>query len=316
VSGEAAGGGAASGGTAGGGARRPAWLRKETLLTPEVIAHRERIARLGLHTVCESARCPNISECFQAGNATFLILGDRCTRDCAFCAIGFGPVAVPDPGEGARIARHMRDGGIRYAVITSVTRDDLPDGGAAHFAAVVSAIRAELPEAGLELLVPDFRGDPAAVEAAVDLPIQVFAHNLETVPSLYPRARKGADYRRSLGVLGRAAARRRPGTRIKTGVMVGLGERREELEQLFADAAGAGVEIVTIGQYLRPSWGNLPVERYAAPAEFAELGALAHARGIAVAVAGPYVRSSYLAERAFADAVVAGGPPAEAEKSV
>jgi lipoic acid synthetase len=285
--------------------RRPAWLRKETQLTPEVIAHRERIARLGLHTVCQSARCPNLSECFQAGNATFLILGDRCARDCAFCAIGHGPPSPPDPGEGERIAGHMKAGGIRYAVITSVTRDDLPDGGASHFASVVAVIRAALPDPGLELLVPDFLGNPAAIDLAVDLPIQVFAHNLETVPTLYPRARRGADYRRSLGVLERAAARRRPGTRIKTGVMVGLGERREELERLFADAAGAGVEIVTIGQYLRPSWRNLPVERYAAPAEFAELGALARARGIAVAVAGPYVRSSYLAERAFADAAAA-----------
>jgi lipoic acid synthetase len=296
--------------------RRPEWLRKETLLSPEVIAHRERIARLGLHTVCQSARCPNLSECFQAGNATFLILGDHCTRTCAFCAIGHGPTAAPDPGEGLRIAVHMRAGGIHYAVITSVTRDDLPDGGAAHFASVVAAIRDELPEAGLELLVPDFLGNTAAIDTAVDLPIQVFAHNLETVPSLYPRARRGADYRRSLGVLARAAARRRAGTRVKTGVMVGLGERREELERLFADAAGAGVEIVTIGQYLRPSWGNLPVDRYVPPAEFAELGALARTHGIAVVVSGPYVRSSYLAERAFADALGTVHPPAGAEKSV
>lgn len=294
-----------------GASRRPSWLSKETLLTPEVMAHRERIARLGLHTVCQSARCPNLSECFQAGNATFLILGDRCTRECAFCAIGHGPTAAPDPDEGARIAGHMKAGGIRYAVITSVTRDDLPDGGAGHFASVVAAVRAALPGAGLELLVPDFRGDPAVIDRTVDQPIQVFAHNLETVPSLYARARKGADYRRSLGVLERAAARRRPGTRLKTGVMVGLGERREELDRLFADAAGAGVEIVTIGQYLRPSWRNLPVDRYVPPAEFAELGALARARGIRVAVAGPYVRSSYLAERAFAEA--AGPRP---EKSV
>ena len=283
------------------GGRRPEWLRKETLLTPEVLAHRERIARLGLHTVCQSARCPNLSECFQAGNATFLILGDRCTRGCAFCAIGHGSPADPDPREGQRIAGHMKAGGIRYAVITSVTRDDLPDGGVAHFVSVTAAIRAALPDAGLELLVPDFQGSTDAVDLVADLPIQVFAHNLETVPSLYPRARRGADYRRSLGVLERAAASRRPGTRIKTGVMVGLGERREELERLFADAAGAGVEIVTIGQYLRPSWDNIAVDRYVAPAEFEELGALARARGIPVAVAGPYVRSSYLAERAFRD---------------
>jgi len=287
--------------------RRPGWLRKETILTPEVIAHRERIARLGLHTVCESARCPNLSECFQAGNATFLILGDRCTRDCAFCAVGHGSVEAPDPGEGARIAECMRAVGIRYAVITSVTRDDLPDGGAAHFASVLAAIRSSLPDVGLELLVPDFLGSMAAVDLVVDLPIQVFAHNLETVASQYPRARRGADYRRSLGVLERAAARRRLPTRVKTGVMVGLGERREELEGLFADAAGAGVQILTIGQYLRPSWDNLPVERYPAPEEFDELGAAARAAGIPVVVSGPYVRSSYLAERAFREGTETGG---------
>ena len=205
----------------------------------------------------------------------------------------------------------MRAGGIRYAVITSVTRDDLPDGGAAHFASVVTAIRAALPDAGLELLVPDFRGDSAAVDVAVDLPIQVFAHNLETVPSLYPRARRGADYRRSLGVLERAAARRRPGTRIKTGVMVGPrraagGARARSSRTPRARGSRSSPSASTCGR----RGGTSPSSRYVPPAEFAELGALARARGIAVAVAGPYVRSSYLAERAFADAIGTARPPA------
>ncbi len=290
-----------------GAPRRPSWLRKDQRQDGEVMAQRRRIAGLGLHTVCQSARCPNLAECYTAGNATFLILGDHCTRSCAFCAVGRGAPEAPDPAEGARIAEHMRGGGIRYAVITSVTRDDLPDGGASHFAAVVAAVRAVLPEVGLELLVPDFRGAMEAVDLTAALPVQVWGHNLETVASLYGTARRGADYRRSLAVLERAASRRSPDLRVKTGVMVGLGERREELERLFVEAAGAGVDILTIGQYLRPSWDRLPVARYLAPAEFDELSAAARAAGIEVVVAGPYVRSSYLAERAWRGERGAGG---------
>jgi len=279
--------------------RRPEWLRKGKPINPAVIANKARIAHLGLHTVCESARCPNLSECYQSGNATFLILGEACTRNCGFCAVGHGTTAVPDPEEGVKIAEYMRGMEIRYAVITSVTRDDLPDGGAAHFECVVGDIRAVLPAVGLELLVPDFRGSREAVQRVARLPIQVFGHNLETVESLYGRVRAGADYHNSLEVLRIAASARVGGLRIKSGIMVGLGETDGQLEGLFSDAAEAGVEILTIGQYLRPSWSNVPVARYLEPEQFEELAGLARARGILTVQAGPYVRSSYLAEGVY-----------------
>ena len=190
---------------------RPAWLRKPLRLSPEVLKLRREIGGLGLATVCESARCPNLGECYCAGIATFLILGERCTRDCAFCAIGHGLPEGPDPAEGARIAAFIRSHSIRFAVLTSVTRDDLEDGGAEHFERVVRDIRGQLPGVGLELLVPDFRGRPGTVERVAGLPIQVFAHNMETVRELYPRIRRGADYERSLEVLRRAARARTAG---------------------------------------------------------------------------------------------------------
>jgi lipoic acid synthetase len=292
--------------------RRPEWLKKAKPINPAVLARKVSIAHLGLHTVCESARCPNLSECYESGNATFLIMGESCTRNCAFCAVEHGGAGELDPDEGRKIARYMQGMGIRYAVITSVTRDDLPDGGAGHFERVVQDIRAVLPEVGLELLVPDFRGDRESVERVARLPIEVFGHNLETVEGLYPTVRSGADYRRSLEVLQMAAEARSAdasGTRgrvksgirrrIKSGIMVGLGETDEQLEALFADAARAGVEILTIGQYLRPSWDNRPVARSCEPAQFDRLAESARARGIAVVQAGPYVRSSYLAESVF-----------------
>jgi lipoic acid synthetase len=191
----------------------------------------------------------------------------------------------------------MKRMSIRYAVITSVTRDDLPDGGAEHFVRVVRDIRALLPDAGIELLVPDFLGRRECVEKVAALPIQVFGHNLETVRSLYPMVRRGADYARSLGVL--RAARAIGGVRLKTGIMVGLGETVPQLEELFVDLADAGTEILTIGQYLRPSWRNVAVARYLEPAEFDALAGLARGRGIPTVLAGPYVRSSYLAESVF-----------------
>jgi lipoic acid synthetase len=286
--------------------RRPEWLRKEKPFTAGVVNRKAEIARLGLHTVCESARCPNLSECYQAGTATFLILGEQCTRNCGFCAVEHGPCTEPDPGEGKRIARHMAEGAVRYAVITSVTRDDLPDGGASHFARVVGDIRASLPAVGLELLTPDFQGRQESVATVAALPIEVFGHNLETVASLYPTARRGADYARSLAVLAQARAISR--ARIKTGVMVGLGESAEELARLFDDCAAAGVSILTIGQYLRPGWGNLPVARYVRPDEFERLALEAKRRGIPVVQAGPYVRSSYLAERVCREGEAAQRP--------
>jgi lipoic acid synthetase len=278
---------------------RPAWLRKPLRLSPEVLKLRREIGGLGLATVCESARCPNLGECWCAGVATFLLLGERCTRDCAFCAIGHGRPEGPDPAEGGRIAEFIRSHAIRFAVLTSVTRDDLQDGGAAHFQRVVRDIRGQLPEVGLELLVPDFRGRPGTVERVAGLPIQVFAHNMETVRELYPGIRRGADYERSLEVLRRAAGARSAGLRVKSGIMVGLGEQPGQLEELFADLAAAGAQILTIGQYLRPTGFNAPVIRYYNPEDFEHLRALAAARGIPTVVAGPYVRSSYLAEQAF-----------------
>jgi len=288
---------------------KPEWLRKTLRLSPEVMKLRREIGELGLATVCESARCPNLGECYCAGIATFLILGERCTRSCAFCAVGHGRPGEPDAGEGARIASFMRAHAIRYAVITSVTRDDLPDGGAGHFARVVGAVRSELPHAGLELLVPDFRGSPEAVRAAACLPIQVFAHNMETVRGLYPRIRSGADYDRSLEVLRRARSLAGPGVRLKSGVMVGLGEQPGELERLFADIAAVGVDILTIGQYLQPTGDNAPVIRYYNPEEFERLRVLAEGGGIRTVVAGPYVRSSYLAEQAFRGGAPGGAGP-------
>jgi len=274
--------------------RRPEWLRKEKPLTEGVVREKAAIAASGLHTVCESARCPNLSECFRSGNATFLVMGDQCTRSCRFCAVGHGRPGALDPDEGNRVALQVARMSLRYAVITSVTRDDLPDGGAAHFARVVACIRAAAPRTGIELLVPDFRGREQSIDLVAALPIDVLGHNLETVRRLYPDVRRGADYARSLDLLKRARAV--CAGRIKTGIMVGLGETTEELAGLFDDCAAAGVSLLTIGQYLRPGWSNLPVARYLAPGEFAQLAEMARAHGVPVVQAGPYVRSSYLAE--------------------
>jgi lipoic acid synthetase len=276
---------------------RPQWLRKENAMRPEVVSRKAGIDRLGLHTVCVSARCPNLAECFAAGNATFLILGDRCTRHCAFCAVEHGTPLPADSGEGKRIAGYMEKAGVRFAVITSVTRDDLADGGAAQFEGVVGAVKKSLPSVGLELLIPDFRGSPDALDRVLDLPIEVLGHNMETVESLYNIARTGADYGRSLRVLERASAKVAGAYIIKSGVMVGLGETREELLGLFKDLADSGVSSLTIGQYLRPARENLPVARYVTPSEFNELADTARSAGIPAVLAGPYVRSSYMAER-------------------
>jgi lipoyl synthase len=277
--------------------RRPEWLRKQLSMTAGVVERKAAIAHSGLHTVCESARCPNLSECFRAGTATFLVMGSSCTRRCGFCAVSHeGPQAL-DPDEGKRIAEQVKQMGIRFAVITSVTRDDLPDGGAAHFVRLVTDLRAALPEVGIELLVPDFQGRVESVNAVAALPIQVFAHNLETVASLYPVVRRGAVYQRSLDVL--RAARAAGAAAVKSGIMVGLGETAQELEGLFGDCVEAGVSILTIGQYLRPRRENVPVRRYVTPGEFEDMAAAARRAGIPVVEAGPYVRSSYHAESVY-----------------
>jgi lipoic acid synthetase len=282
---------------------RPPWLRKQIRLTPEVMRTRRHIDELGLHTVCESARCPNLGECYACGNATFLILGDHCTRDCAFCAVEHGKPQPPDAREGEKIAVYVRSNQIRYAVLTSVTRDDLSDGGAAHYRRVVEDLKRLLPSLQIELLVPDFQGRRESIESVAALPIQVFAHNVETVQELYPQVRRGANYRRSLEVLKIVASLRndRGTPRIKSGIMVGLGETEDQLQRLFGDLAAVPVEILTIGQYLQPSKFNAPVHRYYEPDEYELLREKAVACGIRHVVAGPYVRSSYLAERAYRD---------------
>ena len=279
--------------------KRPEWLKKKKILSPEVLKTKRKIKNLGLFTVCESASCPNISECFMRGTASFMILGNYCTRNCVFCNVKHGTPMEIDYDEGKKIASYMKELNTRYAVITSVTRDDLPDGGASHFVRVVKDIKSLLPSVQVELLVPDFKGDYDAVNYVMNTDICVFSHNLETVPRLYSEVRRGADYKRSLNILKYAKKIAGRYIFVKSGVMVGLGETVAELHSLFRDIADSGVDILTIGQYLRPSKENIPVSRYVHPSEFEQLKQKAVEAGIHVVVAGPYIRSSYLAEEAY-----------------
>jgi lipoic acid synthetase len=252
-----------------------------------------------LHTVCESASCPNLGECFSAGTATFLIMGDLCTRDCGFCGVLTGEPGPLDPREPEYVADAVHKLGLRHAVVTSVTRDDLDDGGAAHYVATIRAIRAKTPGVAVEVLVPDFAGSMVQVEAVLAEAPEVFNHNVETVPRLYAQVRPQADYERSLAVLHRAACR---GTSlVKTGWMVGLGERQEEVAGLFKSVAEAGVDVVTIGQYLQPSAHHLPVVEYVRPEVFSRYAEWGEALGLHV-FAAPFVRSSFHAGESFAQA--------------
>jgi len=299
---------ASDAGNAGGGAaegrihRKPSWLRKKRNLGADVMLTRSRLKGSGLHTVCEAARCPNLGECFARGVATFMVLGERCTRNCRFCAVDHGEPRPVNDAEGDLIADYAEARGLSYLVITSVTRDDLLDGGASHFARTVLRIRSRLPSLTLELLVPDFQGSVEALRRVAELPIAVLGHNLETTRSLYGVARKGADYDRSLKLLERAKRIGARELRTKSGIMIGLGESARELDRLFGDLAGAGVDILTVGQYLRPSRDHLPVRRYYRPEEFEGIAGRARSVGIGVVVAGPYVRSSYRAAEAYAEA--------------
>jgi lipoic acid synthetase len=289
-------------------ARKPPWVFARPYDFAGGHAVRRLMRELGLATVCESARCPNRGECLDAGTATFLILGEVCTRRCGFCAIGTGAPGPPDPREPAAVAEAVRRLGLAYAVVTSVTRDDLPDGGAGQFAATVGAIRERCPEALVELLVPDFAGRPGALESVLAAGPAVLNHNLETVPRLYPLVRPGAAYERSLALL-RHARVVAPALPTKSGLMVGFGERPEEVAAVLRDLAAAGVAALTIGQYLQPARHSLPVERYWRPEEFAALEAAGRAAGIATVTAGPLVRSSYRARQAFVGAARGAGPP-------
>jgi len=261
---------------------------------------RQLLNSLNLHTVCQEARCPNISECFQAGVATFLILGAVCTRQCQFCAIEKGVPQPPDPQEPLSVADAVRQLTLRHVVVTSVTRDDLPDGGSSHFSSVIQAIHAHDAQVAVEVLVPDFQGDELALQRVLDARPQVFAHNVETVPRLYPVLRQGAQYERSLRVLAAAHCYRND-IPVKSGLMLGAGEQAEEVRQVIRDLRQAGCEFLSIGQYLAPSKRHAPVHEFIAPEQFAQLREYALAQGFRYVESGPYVRSSYLASHYLAE---------------
>jgi lipoyl synthase len=276
--------------------RHPDWIKVRAPTSPEYFRTKALLAELRLHTVCQEACCPNIGECFSHRTATFMLMGDVCTRNCPYCAVAHGKVRPLDPDEPRRIAEAVARLGLDHVVVTSVDRDDLRDGGASHFAATAAAIKRFRSAARVEVLVPDFKGSYSAVETVVGAPVEVFNHNIETVPSLYRKARPGGNYQRSLDVLAHARDFGRTTGRTlltKAGMMLGLGEERAEVESVLRDLREVGCEILTLGQYLRPSRDHLPVERYVTPAEFAELKSAAMALGFRHVEAGPLVRSSY-----------------------
>jgi len=274
--------------------RFPPWLRKRVPHESQTRRVRDLLGGLRLHTVCQGAHCPNLFECFGRGTATFMILGSRCTRSCAFCAIEGGPPEEVDPDEPRRIAEAVAELALAHVVVTSVTRDDLPDGGSGQFAATIEAIRA-VSTSTVEVLTPDFQGSLEALDRVLDARPDVFNHNVETVPRLYPQVRPEASYDRSLEVL-RRAAERGGGTLAKSGLMVGLGESTDEVRAVVRDLRRAGCEMLTIGQYLRPSEAHLPVERFVTPDEFEAYRAFAEEVGFAAVASGPFVRSSYEAD--------------------
>ena len=285
--------------------RLPEFLRRPVGKGERVRSVRRLLRGASLSTVCEEARCPNLAECFEARTATFLVMGRDCTRACGFCNVGTARPGPLDPGEPARVADAAAELGLAHIVITSVDRDDLPDGGAAHLRATIDAVRARLPAATIEALTPDFLGDAGAVEHVAGAALDVFNHNVETVASLYPRVRPRARYAWSLGVL-RQVADSRPELVVKSGLMVGLGERPEEVFSLLGDLRDHGVDVVTIGQYLRPSLRHVPVVEYLQEAAYAEYRAHGQSLGFAHVFAGPLVRSSYNAAEALRHARMEG----------
>ncbi|MGZ8450015.1 MAG: lipoyl synthase [Candidatus Deferrimicrobiaceae bacterium] len=274
--------------------KRPRWLTVRAPSGGSVSRVTETLARHGLRTVCREARCPNVGECWGEGTATVLILGDICTRGCAFCSVEPGRPAPPDPCEPARVAAAAAELGWRHIVVTSVTRDDLSDGGAGQFARVVGELRKSPSPPAVELLVPDFAGDRDALAAVVAASPDILAHNVETVPRLYPEVRPGASYERSLALLSRAHAID-PGLPLKSGLMVGFGETRKEVVGVMEDLFAAGCRSVTVGQYLPPSRRHRQAEEYLSPETFQELAAKARAIGFPRVACGPLVRSSYRA---------------------
>jgi lipoic acid synthetase len=285
--------------------RRPEWLRVRLPGGPNYSELKEIMRGLNLHTVCEEAHCPNIGECWEARTGTFMILGDTCTRACGFCAVKTGRPTTLDLGEPARVAEAIERMGLKHAVITSVNRDELEDGGASIFAATIQQVRRRLPECGVEVLIPDFMGSEEALAKVMRARPDILNHNVETVPRLYPQVRPKGRYPRSLELLQRA--KRMDATVFtKSGIMLGLGEELDEVVQVFRDLRAHDVEILTVGQYLRPSANHLPIARYVTPVEFAELKHEALTLGFRHVESGPLVRSSYHAASQVPDRAAAG----------
>lgn len=286
--------------------KKPSWIRAKSPGSPEVLALKAILRAQQLHTVCEEASCPNIGECFRHGTATFMILGDLCTRRCPFCDVAHGKPSAPDVDEPCHLAETIAAMQLKYVVITSVDRDDLRDGGAQHFAACINAIRVTSPQVRIEILVPDFRGRlDIALAFLAEAPPDVLNHNLETVPRLYKAARPGADYMHSLSLLKRFKVLH-PHLPTKSGIMVGLGETDEEVLGVMRDLRAHNVDMLTIGQYLQPSPHHLPVTRYVTPEQFSEFQHAAKVLGFINAACGPMVRSSYHADQQAQEALSLG----------
>ncbi len=277
---------------------RPSWLKKKIISGEKYKALHHQILKKGLNTVCTEACCPNQAECYSNGTATFLILGDKCTRNCRFCAVAHGLPGLPDPEEPETVARAVKQMGLFYAVVTSVTRDDLYDGGAGHFSAVIRQVKRLNDKTRIEVLVPDFNGNEKSIETILKAMPDVFNHNIETVPRLYPEVRNQADYTRSLSLFARV--KQIDSHMItKSGIMLGLGEKETEIEQSLQDLYLSGCDILTIGQYLAPSDKHYPIRQYVTPDEFKKWEKTAIKIGFSAVTAGPFVRSSYQAVETF-----------------
>lgn len=278
--------------------KKPSWLKRRLPLGPAYEQTRRRIRAGNLNTVCQQANCPNIFECFSQHTATFLILGDRCTRSCTFCAVQKGPMGPPDPDEPRRVATAAVEMDLQYVVVTSVTRDDLADGGANQFVRTIQAIRRRMGSVRIEVLIPDFQGNEAALQTVLDGRPDVLNHNIETVPRLYPEVRSQAGYGQSLALLKRAS-KYAPRIPTKSGLMLGLGETGDEVMQALSDLRDMDCQILTLGQYLQPSPDHRPVARYVTPEEFGDWRMTALKMGFDEVSSGPFVRSSYHAKESF-----------------
>jgi lipoic acid synthetase len=272
--------------------RKPPWLKVRAPGGPRYLQLKQLMRDLDLHTVCEEARCPNVGECWEHGTATFMILGDVCTRNCAYCAVAHGRPPEYDVAEPGRVAAAIGEMGLRHAVITSVDRDDLPDFGAFIFAETIRQIKARLPDCSVEVLVPDFQGNENSIRAVLEAGPDIYNHNTETVPRLYKRCRPGGRYTRVMDIF-RTAKRLAPHIPTKTGIILGMGETNEEVEMVMRDLRAVDVDILTLGQYLRPSDDHIPIDRYVTPAEFRHLYEVGMSMGFRHVESGPLVRSSY-----------------------